>query len=54
MSILIFTFEASKIKVVPGKKIVVGPTNLIVRDLRTPIWVPFGMFPNNQKKNQVF
>lgn len=45
-----FYFEASKIKVVPGKKIVVGPTNLIVRDLRTPIWVPFGMFPNNQKK----
>lgn len=45
-----FYFEASKLKVVPGKKIVVGPTNLIIREMRTPIWVPFGLFPNNTKK----
>ena len=44
-----FYFEATKLKVIPGKKIVVGPTNLIIRELRTPLVIPFGMFPNNQK-----
>ncbi len=44
-----FYFEATKLKVVPGKKIVVGTTNLIIRELRTPLVIPFGMFPNNQK-----
>ena len=44
-----FYFEATKLKIVPGKKIVVGPTNLIIRELRTPLVIPFGMFPNNQK-----
>ncbi len=45
-----FYFEATKLKVIPGKKIIVGPTNLIIRELRTPLIIPFGMFPNNQKK----
>ena len=45
-----FYFESRKLKVIPGKKIVVGPTNLIIRELRTPIWLPFGIFPNNQKR----
>jgi lipopolysaccharide export system protein LptA len=45
-----FYFEATKLKVIPGKKIVVGPTNLIIRELRTPLIIPFGMFPNNQKQ----
>lgn len=45
-----FYFEAQKLKVIPGKKIVVGPTNLVIRELRTPVWVPFGIFPNNQKR----
>ncbi len=45
-----FYFESQKLKVIPGKKIIVGPTNLIIRELRTPIWLPFGIFPNNQKK----
>lgn len=45
-----FYFEASKLKIVPGKKIIVGPTNLVIRELRTPIWVPFGMFPSNTKR----
>lgn len=45
-----FYFESNKLKVVPGKKVVVGPTNLVIRELRTPLWVPFGMFPNNPKR----
>lgn len=44
-----FYFEATKLKIIPGRKIVVGPTNLIIRELRTPLVIPFGMFPNNQK-----
>ncbi len=40
-----FYFESQKLKVIPGKKIIVGPTNLIIRELRTPIWLPFGIFP---------
>lgn len=45
-----FYFESRKLKVIPGKKIIVGPTNLIIREIRTPLWVPFGVFPNNQTK----
>ncbi len=45
-----FYFESRKLKVIPQKKIVVGPTNLIIRELRTPLWLPFGIFPNNQKR----
>lgn len=45
-----FYFEARKLKVIPGKKVVVGPTNLVIQDLPTPIWVPFGLFPTNSKR----
>lgn len=42
-----FYFEAEKLKVKPGKYIVVGPTHLVIRNVHTPLWVPFGIFPNN-------
>ncbi len=45
-----FYFESQKLKIVPGKKIVAGPTNLIIREVRTPLWLPFGLFPNNTKR----
>ena len=45
-----FYFESRKLKVIPGKKIIAGPTNLIIRELRTPLVLPFGVFPNNQKR----
>lgn len=45
-----FYFEASKLKVIPGKVMVAGPTHLVIRDFHTPIWVPFGIFPNNAEK----
>ena len=45
-----FYFQASKLKVVPQKVMVAGPTHLVIRDLHTPIWVPFGIFPNNSEK----
>lgn len=45
-----FYFEASKLKVIPGKVMVAGPTHLVIREFHTPIWVPFGIFPNNSEK----
>jgi len=35
---------ADKIKVIPEKKIITGPANLIIEDVRTPLFLPFGIF----------
>jgi hypothetical protein len=45
-----FFIESNKIKVIPGNKIVTGPFNLKFREIPTPLWGPFGMFP--QPKHQ--
>lgn len=39
-----------KAKVVPGKKIVTGLTNLFIYDVPTPIGVPFAFFPQSEKQ----
>ena len=40
-----FYIQASKIKVIPGKKLISGPFNLHFMDLPTPIGFGFGIFP---------
>ncbi|WP_258105192.1 putative LPS assembly protein LptD [Marinoscillum sp. MHG1-6] len=45
-----FFIESDKIKVIPGSKVVTGPFNLKFREIPTPLWGPFGMFP--QPKHQ--
>ncbi|MBP1841158.1 putative LPS assembly protein LptD [Formosa algae] len=45
-----YYFKASKIKYVPDKKVVVGPTNMVIADVPTPIAVPFGFFPLTDKQ----
>ncbi|MFD2550967.1 putative LPS assembly protein LptD [Bizionia sediminis] len=40
-----YYFQSNKIKVVPGKKIVVGVTNMVIADVPTPLGLPFGFFP---------
>ena len=40
-----YYFQASRIKLVPGKKIVVGLTNMVIADVPTPLGLPFGFFP---------
>lgn len=40
-----FYLGANKSKVVPGKVMVTGPVNLVVADINTPLYLPFGIFP---------
>src|SRR5690606_14600027 len=43
-----YYFLLRKAKVVPGKKIVTGLTNLFIYDVPTPIGLPFGFFPQTE------
>ncbi|MBK9732864.1 MAG: LPS-assembly protein LptD [Chitinophagaceae bacterium] len=45
-----FYIASSKIEVIPGKSIVSGPANLVVADVPTPLFLPFGIFPLNAKR----
>ena len=40
-----FYIRAKKAKVVPNKLFVTGPANLVVADIPTPLYLPFGIFP---------
>ena len=44
--------KSSKIKVIPGDKVITGPFNLYVGDIPTPLWLPFGMFPEPKSKEK--
>ncbi|RZJ28627.1 MAG: LPS-assembly protein LptD [Flavobacterium sp.] len=44
-----YYFQARKVKFVPGKKIVVGLTNMVIADVPTPIGLPFAFFPMTSK-----
>ncbi len=46
-----FTIRANKIKVIPGKKIVSGPAYLTILNIPTPLFLPFGFFPNTSKES---
>jgi lipopolysaccharide export system protein LptA len=43
-----FYIHAPRLKIVPGKQIVSGPANLVIADIPTPAWIPFGFFPVRQ------
>ncbi len=45
-----FHISANKIKVIPGKKIITGPANVVIERVPTPLFLPFGFFPNNEKR----
>lgn len=40
-----FYLGANKSKVIPDKVMVTGPVNLVVADVNTPLYLPFGIFP---------
>ena len=46
-----FSIRAKKIKTIPGEKIITGPANLEIASIPTPIFIPFGFFPNQQKQS---
>lgn len=40
-----FGIRSRKQKVIPNKLVVVGPSNLEIMGVPTPLWLPFGFFP---------
>jgi lipopolysaccharide assembly outer membrane protein LptD (OstA) len=44
-----YYFLSRKIKLVPGKKVVTGVTNLVIADVPTPIGLPFAFFPMTEE-----
>ncbi len=49
-----FGIRASRIKVVPGHIIVAGSANLMIEDVPTPIFLPFGVFPISESQRSGF
>ncbi|MES2618813.1 MAG: putative LPS assembly protein LptD [Bacteroidota bacterium] len=45
-----FYLQSKKLKIIPDKKIIFGPSNLVIEGVPTPLYIPFGMFPT--KKGQ--
>ncbi len=44
-----YYFQTNRVKFVPGKKVVVGLTNLVIADVPTPVGLPFAFFPMTDK-----
>ena len=44
-----YYFITSKAKFVPGKKVVVGGTNMVIYGVPTPLFLPFAFFPITEK-----
>jgi hypothetical protein len=45
-----FGILSTKQKIIPNKMVIVGPSNLRIMDVPTPLWLPFGFFPISQGK----
>ena len=43
-----YYFQTRRVKFVPGKKAVVGLTNMVIADVPTPIGLPFAFFPMSE------
>jgi lipopolysaccharide assembly outer membrane protein LptD (OstA) len=44
-----YYFQTSKVKFIPGKKVVTGMTNMVIANVPTPIALPFAFFPMNKE-----
>jgi lipopolysaccharide assembly outer membrane protein LptD (OstA) len=49
-----YYFRTNRIKFVPGKKVVVGVTNMVIADVPTPLGLPFAFFPMSEKAESGF
>lgn len=47
-----FGIRSKKQKVVPNEVVIVGPSNLEIMGIPTPIWLPFGFFPITKDRKQ--
>lgn len=45
-----YQIEFQKARVIPSDKIVTGPANLVIEGIPTPLWLPFGIFPNKKER----
>lgn len=43
-----FYLNARKLKIIPGKKIIFGPSNIVVEEVPLPAVIPFGIFPTQK------
>ena len=46
-----FAIRARKIKTITGDKIITGPANLEIAGVPTPLFLPFGFFPSQDKRS---
>jgi LptD protein len=46
-----FGIQSAKQKIIPNKLIVVGPSNLVIGGVPTPLWLPFGFYPITKSKS---
>lgn len=49
-----YYIATSKAKFVPKKKIIVGPSNLVIADVPTPLFLPFAYFPMGETRSSGF
>lgn len=49
-----YYIATSKAKLVPGKKIIVGGSHLVLADVPTPLYLPFAYFPLTDKRTSGF
>jgi len=49
-----YHIATNKAKLVPGKKIIVGGSNLVISDVPTPLYLPFAYFPLTQERASGF
>ncbi len=47
-----YGIRSSKQKVIPGKMVIVGPSNLEIAGVPTPLFLPFAFFPTTETKTQ--
>ncbi|WP_158009611.1 putative LPS assembly protein LptD [Tenacibaculum todarodis] len=49
-----YYIATNKAKLIPGKKIIVGGSNLVLADVPTPFYLPFAYFPLSDKRTSGF
>lgn len=49
-----YYIATSRAKFVPKKKIIVGPSNLVIADVPTPLFLPFAYFPMGESRTSGF